>query len=134
MGQIWLGEAVWPVTYLNLRENGPPLAVGAAVKVRSLSKGRGFAGVVKRHGFAGGPKTHGQSDRWRAPGSIGSTTSPGRVYKGKKMAGRLGGEKVTVKTVVAEVLEGGKIVAVKGAVPGSYGGTVEVEPLANKKE
>ena len=66
---------------------------GDHVSVTGVSKGKGFAGVVKRHGFAGMPKTHGTSDKWRAPGSIGSTTTPGRVYKGKRMAGRMGGDR-----------------------------------------
>ena len=80
------------------------LAVGQEIKVASSSpgelvdvigvQGRGFPGVVKRHGFRGGPKTHGQSDRWRAPGSIGSGTTPGRVFKGMRMAGRMGNDRV----------------------------------------
>jgi large subunit ribosomal protein L3 len=68
---------------------------GDLVNVTGLSKGRGFAGVVKRHHFAGGPKTHGQTDRHRAPGSIGATTFPGRVLKGKRMAGHMGNRGVT---------------------------------------
>src|SRR3972149_1976835 len=79
---------------------------GDMVGVTGTSKGKGFAGVVKRHHFAGGPKTHGQSDRHRAPGSVGSTTTPGRVYKGKRMAGRMGKERVTVKNLqVVDVSE-----------------------------
>ena len=70
---------------------------GDLIDVTGVSRSKGFAGVVKRHGFAGGPKTHGQSDRHRHPGSIGATTSPGRVLKGTRMAGRMGGERVTVQ-------------------------------------
>src|SRR3989344_5311512 len=73
--------------------------VGDVVAVTGISKGNGFAGGVKRYHFRGGPRTHGQSDRERAPGSIGATTTPGRVLKGKKMAGRMGGERVTVKNL-----------------------------------
>ncbi len=93
------------------------LKAGDMVDVVGTSKGKGFQGVVRRHGFAGGPKTHGQSDRWRAPGSIGQTTTPGRVYKGKRMAGRMGNDRVNVKNL--EVIEvGEKNVVVKGLVPG----------------
>ncbi len=92
---------------------------GDTVNIIGISKGKGFAGVVKRHHFKGGPKTHGQSDRLRAPGSIGSTTIPGRVYKGKRMAGRLGGEKVTVKNLKIFKIDPEKnFLMVKGLVPG----------------
>lgn len=74
-------------------------SVGDLISVTGISKGKGYAGVVKKHHFRGGPKTHGQSDRHRAPGSIGQTTTPGRVYKGKRMAGRMGTETVTIKNV-----------------------------------
>src|SRR4030095_9522469 len=92
---------------------------GEIVDVSGATKGRGFAGVVKRHGFRGGPKTHGQSDRHRAPGSIGSGTTPGKVYKGKRMAGRMGTETVTVAnlTVVDIDAENNKLY-VSGLVPG----------------
>jgi large subunit ribosomal protein L3 len=92
---------------------------GDIVSVAGVSKGKGFAGVVKRWHFAGGPRTHGQSDRERAPGSIGQTTTPGRVYKGKHMAGRMGGERVTVKNlqVVAVNPETNEI-ELSGPVPG----------------
>jgi large subunit ribosomal protein L3 len=100
---------------------------GDRVNVVGSSKGRGFAGVMKRHGFHGGPKTHGQSDRWRAPGSIGAGTTPGRVLKGTRMAGRMGGERVTVKNleVLATDPERG-LLALKGAVPGPTGGLITV--------
>src|SRR4030042_5399870 len=72
---------------------------GDAIQVIGVSKGKGFAGVVKRHHFKGGPRTHGQSARERAPGSIGQTTTPGRVYRGKRMAGRMGCDRVTLKNL-----------------------------------
>src|SRR5579883_1086707 len=93
------------------------------VDVSGVSKGRGFAGVVKRHHFGGGPKTHGQSDRHRAPGSIGSGTTPGRVLQGTRMAGRMGGERVTVKNLrVLQVDPERNLIAVAGAVPGARNG------------
>lgn len=93
---------------------------GDMVAVSGISKGKGFAGVVKRHHFKGGPRTHGQSDRERAPGSIGSTTTPGRVLKGKRMAGHKGQAKVTIKNMrVLKVDEGENTLYLKGAVPGS---------------
>ena len=73
------------------------------VQVEGISKGKGFAGGVKRYHFRGGPKTHGQSDRHRAPGSVGSTTTPGRVFKGLRMAGHMGARKVTARNL--EVVE-----------------------------
>ncbi|MGB9911423.1 MAG: 50S ribosomal protein L3 [Microgenomates group bacterium] len=102
---------------------------GDKVKVTGKSKGKGFAGVVKRWGFAGGPRTHGQSDRERAPGSIGQTTTPGRVYKGKKMAGRMGGDQVTIKGLsIFDVKEG--MLEVKGLVPGPRRGFLLIEKYA----
>lgn len=100
---------------------------GINVDVTATSKGRGFAGVVKRHHFAGGPKTHGQSDRHRAPGSIGAGTSPGRVFKGTKMAGHMGAERSTVLNleVVARNDDRG-VIFVAGSVPGPNGGVVRV--------
>ncbi|MBE0430879.1 MAG: 50S ribosomal protein L3 [Dehalococcoidia bacterium] len=104
------------------------LAVGDLVNVTGFSKGRGFAGVVKRHHFSGGPKTHGQSDRHRAPGSIGAATFPGRVLKGKKMAGHMGDRKITAPNL--EVLQTDverNLLLVKGAVPGANGGLLIIE-------
>ena len=92
---------------------------GDKVKVTGWSKGRGFQGVVKRHGFKGGPRTHGQKDRERAPGSIGATT-PQRVIKGKKMSGRYGQERVTIKNLeIVKIDPKANILAIKGAVPGA---------------
>jgi large subunit ribosomal protein L3 len=102
-------------------------SVGEIVDVVGTSKGRGFAGVVRRHGFHGGPKTHGQSDRWRAPGSSGAGTTPGRVLKGTRMAGRMGGERVTVKNLqVVAVDTERNLVAVRGGVPGPTGALLMV--------
>lgn len=93
---------------------------GEKVDVTATSKGKGFAGVVKRHGFAGGPKTHGQSDRHRAPGSIGSSATPGRVFKGMRMAGRMGNERTTVQNLTIERVDAEKnLLLVRGSVPGA---------------
>jgi large subunit ribosomal protein L3 len=100
---------------------------GQIIDVTGTSKGRGFQGVVKRHGFSGGPKTHGQSDRWRAPGSIGAGTDPGRVWKGTRMAGRMGNRRVTVQNLqVVEVLSEKHLLLVKGSVPGAKNGLLMV--------
>jgi large subunit ribosomal protein L3 len=100
---------------------------GEFVDVTGTSKGKGFAGVVKRHGFRGGPKTHGQSDRHRAPGSIGACTTPGKVMKGMRMAGRMGGERVTVQGLEVVLVDAERnLLAVKGAVPGAKNGLVQV--------
>lgn len=102
-------------------------APGQKVDVSANSKGRGFAGVVKRHHFRGGPKTHGQSDRHRAPGSIGAGTTPGRVWKGQKMAGRMGGKRVTVQNLeVVEIVPEKNLILVKGSIPGARNGLVQI--------
>lgn len=94
-------------------------SVGDKVRVTGLSKGLGFQGGVRRHKFRGGPKTHGQSDRLRAPGSIGSSSYPSRVYKGQRMPGRMGGDKVTIKNLeVVGVDSERDLLLLKGAVPG----------------
>ena len=109
-------------------EEGQKLTVdifeeGELVDVTGTSKGRGFAGVVKRYGFRGGPKTHGQSDRLRAPGSVGACTTPGRVFKGKRMPGRMGGERVTTQTLKVVLVDPERnLLALRGAVPGSKNG------------
>jgi large subunit ribosomal protein L3 len=102
-------------------------AAGELVDVTATSKGRGFQGGMKRHGFSGGPKTHGQSDRWRAPGSIGSSATPGRVYKGIKMAGHMGNSRVTVQNLeVVRVDTDRNLLLIKGSVPGPNKGLVTV--------
>jgi large subunit ribosomal protein L3 len=141
-----------PVKYKYLREfrletaPAPEMEVGQKVDVSlfkagdtidviGISKGKGFAGGVKRYHFRGGLKTHGQSDRWRAPGSIGSTTTPGRVYKGLHMAGHMGSERVTVSNL--EVLEADparNLLLVKGAVPGMTNGLVIIQKAKRGKK
>ena len=107
---------------------------GDEVKVTGTSKGKGVAGGVKRHGFHGGPKTHGQSDRHRAPGSIGAGTTPGRVYKGKRMAGHMGAVKTTtIGLEVIEVDESKNLLVVKGAVPGAKNGLLIIEKTGKVK-
>jgi len=102
-------------------------SAGDIVAVTGISKGKGFAGVVKRWGFHGGPRTHGQSDRERAPGSIGQTTTPGRVYKGKRMAGRMGSDRITQKNLkVVSIDKENNILLIKGAVAGKRGSLVEI--------
>jgi large subunit ribosomal protein L3 len=101
------------------------LKSGDLITVSGISKGKGFQGAVKRHHFKGGSHTHGQSHGERAPGSIGMTTTPGRVFRGKRMAGRMGGERVTIKNLeVIEVKENGLVI--KGLVPGAKGGLLEI--------
>ncbi len=98
---------------------------GDLVKVTGRSKGKGFAGVIKRHGFRDGPKTHGQSNRLRAPGSIGASSSPSRVWKGQRMAGRMGNERKTVRNLkVFQVDAERNLLIIKGAVPGPRNGVV----------
>ncbi|MCX7878417.1 MAG: 50S ribosomal protein L3 [Ignavibacteria bacterium] len=100
---------------------------GDIVKVSGVSKGKGFQGVVKRHGFGGGSVTHGQSDRLRAPGSIGASSFPSRVFKGQRMAGRTGGNRVTVRNFkVVKVIPESNLLLVKGAVPGANSAIVEI--------
>jgi large subunit ribosomal protein L3 len=108
-------------------EVGEVFSVGDRVDIVGTSKGKGFQGAVKRHGFRGGPKTHGQSDRQRATGSIGATTTPGRVFKGKRMPGHMGSERVTVQNLsVAYVDADRNLLGVRGAIPGPKGGVVVI--------
>lgn len=98
---------------------------GDVVSVVGTSKGRGFQGVVKRHHFGGGARTHGQSDRERAPGSVGSSSYPSRVFRGQRMAGRMGGTRVTVRNLkVVGVIADSNLLLLKGSVPGSINGYV----------
>ncbi|OPX35775.1 50S ribosomal protein L3 [candidate division KSB1 bacterium 4484_188] len=100
---------------------------GDVVKVSGLSRGLGFTGVVKRHGFGGGPVTHGQSDRLRAPGSLGQSSYPSRVFKGIKMAGHMGDKRVSVRGLKVVKVDAEKnLLFVKGAVPGSRNNFVEI--------
>jgi large subunit ribosomal protein L3 len=108
---------------------------GDVVKVAGTSKGKGFTGVMKRWGFAGGPATHGQSDRARAPGSIGQSTTPGRVFPGKKMAGRSGREQVTVENLTVMAIDEDKNeLLVKGLVPGARNGLLTVQKVGEEKK
>jgi large subunit ribosomal protein L3 len=114
-------------------EEGEKLTVevfteGERVDIVGKSKGRGFAGVVKRYGFSGGPKTHGQSDRQRAPGSIGAGSTPGRVFKGKRMPGRMGNDTVTSQNLlISRIDPENDIIAVRGSVPGPKNGLVIIK-------
>lgn len=109
-------------------------SIGDEVKVTGTSKGKGFQGGVRRHGFHGGPKTHGQSDRHRAPGSIGSGTTPGRVYKGKKMAGHMGNKRASILGLeIVGVDKEKNLLTVKGGIPGPEGGLLMVTKLGSIK-
>lgn len=108
---------------------------GDRVDVVGASKGRGFTGGVKRYGFKGGPKTHGQSDRHRAPGSIGGTTHVSRVWKGTRMAGRMGGVRVSAQNLRVELVDSERnLLAVRGSVPGARGGLVIVKQARKSGE
>jgi large subunit ribosomal protein L3 len=103
-------------------------AVGDNVDVIGTSKGKGFAGGVKRYGFGGGPRTHGQSDRLRAPGSHGSTTTPGRVFKGSRGPGHMGSVRVTSQNLLVALVDAERnLIGVRGSVPGPRGGLVMVK-------
>lgn len=108
--------------------------VGDMIKVTGASKGRGFSGPMKRWGFKGGPKTHGQSDRWRAPGSIGQGTTPGRIYKGKHMAGRYGGETYTIKNLqVINIVPETNQIWISGPIPGANNSLVKISVIKQGK-
>lgn len=121
----------WKVESLDGLEPGKEITmesipVESVVTITGISKGKGFQGVVKRHGFAGGPKTHGSHFK-REPGSVGMRTQPGRIHKGKRMAGRMGGDTVTIlhrPVIVSDAAKG--ILGVKGPIPGSNGSSVFV--------
>jgi large subunit ribosomal protein L3 len=109
-------------------EVGEVFTVGDQVDIVGTSKGKGFQGAVKRHGFRGGPKTHGQSDRQRATGSIGAGTTPGHVFKGKRMPGHMGSERVTIQNLRVEYVDPDRnLLGVRGAVPGPKGGVVMIK-------
>jgi len=111
------------------------LQIGDVVKVQGTTKGRGFAGAIKRHGFSGGPKTHGQSDRERSVGSIGAGTSPGRVFKGKKMPGHYGVDLQTVRNlIVVHIDQTTQEVWLSGPVPGSISSIVRIEKTGQNKK
>ncbi len=106
---------------------GTVFTTGDVVDVVGTSKGRGFQGVVKRHHFGGGFRTHGQSDRERAPGSIGSSSYPSRVFKGLRMAGHMGDRRVTIKNLrVVKIIPESNLLLVRGSIPGCNNGYVEI--------
>jgi large subunit ribosomal protein L3 len=139
-----------PIKFKYLRElrldDGPAIATGQkidvglfkagdTVDVTGISRGKGFAGGVKRHHFKGGPKTHGQSDRLRAPGSVGSNTSPGRVFKGLRMAGHMGSQRVTVSNLKVLTADPARnLLLVKGAVPGMTNGLLLIRKTRRGKK
>jgi large subunit ribosomal protein L3 len=125
----YLKEIIFDDTEL---EVGSELKVGVfnpgeRVDVTGVSRGLGFAGGMKRHHFQGANKTHGQSDRWRAPGSIGQSSYPSRVFKGLRMAGRMGKDKVTTLNLeIVKIIEDENLMLIKGAVPGFAGSVVKI--------
>jgi large subunit ribosomal protein L3 len=124
-------DAVEVNTFIKLSD---VFAAGDVVKVSGTTKGKGFTGVVKRYNFRGGPKTHGQSDRHRARGSLGSGTTPGRVFKGKRMAGRAGSENSTVRNlIVAYVNDETKQLLLTGPVPGAKNGLLVITKIGENK-
>ena len=127
MSQVYKDDQLLAITPIKI-ETGDLAVIkeGDLIKVSGITKGHGFQGVVKRHGFSGGPKTHGQKNRYRAPGSIGST-APQRVLPGRKMPGHMGVERVTVKNLkVVSLDQDKKILTVQGAIPGTNGGKIEI--------
>jgi large subunit ribosomal protein L3 len=103
-------------------------AVGDTVDIIGTTKGKGFAGGVKRYGFGGGPRTHGQSDRLRAPGSHGATSTPGRVFKGSRGPGHMGSVRVTSQNLLVALVDTERnLIGVRGSVPGPRGGLVMVK-------
>ncbi len=118
-------------TSLNPQEVFQP---GDLVDVTGISKGKGFAGGVKRYGFRGGPKTHGQSDRHRAPGSIGQGTTPGRVYKGKRMAGNMGNDTVTIRGLRIIDITNDGVLVIKGLVPGVINALIKIDKAGTDKK
>jgi len=120
-------DSVDDVTVGQVFSIGDLFEAGDMVDVTGVSKGKGFAGVIKRHNFHRGPQTHG-SDHHRAPGSIGPGTTPGRVYRGLKMSGQMGSERVTIKKVrVVRADPDRNLLLVKGSLPGARGGLITVK-------
>jgi large subunit ribosomal protein L3 len=120
-------DSVADVTVGQVFSIGDLFEAGDLVDVTGVSKGKGFAGVIKRHNFHRGPQTHG-SDHHRAPGSIGPGTTPGRVYRGLKMSGHMGSDRVTVKKVrVVRTDPERNLLLVKGSLPGARGGLITVK-------
>jgi large subunit ribosomal protein L3 len=135
-----------PTRYLrNIRFDESELEVGAQLKadifkegetveVSGISRGLGFQGAMKLHHFGGGPKTHGQSDRWRAPGSVGSSSYPSRVFKGMRMAAKMGKNKVTALNLkVAKIIPDQNLILIQGSVPGVRGALLKIRLSDRKK-
>ena len=123
--QFKVGDSVTPAEIFQ---------AGDLVSVAGTSKGKGFAGVVKRWHFKGGPKTHGQSDRERAPGSSAQTTTPGRLYKGKRFPGHMGSQRVSVKNLPVFLIDlKENTVLIGGLIPGRVGGLVEIKKVGQQK-
>ena len=100
---------------------------GEIINVLGVSKGKGFAGVMKRHNFSGGQRTHGQSDRQRAPGSVGGSSDPSRVFKGTRMAGRMGSDNITVRNLqIFKIIPESNLIVIKGSVPGPKNSYVKI--------
>lgn len=100
---------------------------GEKINVLGVSKGKGFAGVMKRHNFSGGQRTHGQSDRQRAPGSVGGSSDPSRVFKGTRMAGRMGSDNITVRNLeIFKIIPESNLIVIKGSVPGPKNSYVKI--------
>jgi len=109
-------------------------AKGEFVDIIGTTKGRGFAGAIKRHGFHRGPKTHGQSDRERAPGSVGQCQFPGKTLKGQRMAGRMGNDRVTIQNLEVMLVDVERnLLAVKGSIPGTKNGIVMIRPARRQR-
>ncbi|MEK7537113.1 MAG: 50S ribosomal protein L3 [Patescibacteria group bacterium] len=126
MSQVFKGNKVIPVTLIEVPGGDFEVKEGDKVKVSGISKGKGFQGVVKRHGFSGFPASHGHKGHERGPGSIGQRF-PQHTLKGKRMAGRMGGTKVTVRNLeVVKIDKDDRILAVKGAVPGRRGTELKI--------
>lgn len=110
------------------------LSVGQKIDVSSLSKGKGFAGVMKRYGFAGAKATHGVHECFRHGGSLGQNMTPGRVMKGKKMAGHQGNKKITVQNVeIVRVFQGDNLIFVRGPIPGGVNSVITIAPAIKQK-
>ncbi len=135
MTQIFKGDVVYPVSVIRLekKESAENFKEEELVTVSGTTKGHGWQGVVKRYSFGGGPQTHGQKNRLRAPGSIGST-APQRVLPGRKMAGRMGGARKTIKnlTIVSIDKENG-LILLHGSVPGNNRSKVEIKKAVSAK-
>ncbi|MDD5099194.1 MAG: 50S ribosomal protein L3 [Candidatus Colwellbacteria bacterium] len=128
MDQIFSESDVIPVTWVSIKGEDAPVdfAVGSLVKIVGTTKGRGFQGVVKRHGFAGGPKTHGQKNRHRAPGSLGPT-APQRVIPGRRMGGRMGGDRQTLRDIkIVDWKQEERLLALNGSLPGRRGSKITI--------